>query len=356
MNHLPFSVEELNCRLDLDASDDESLVESLTDLELLESVLLVVQGFEERSVGVVESLAQNGRRVGHLVIAEYGADKTPENDLFKKRMSAAAALIAPERVSRIACMNNGKWVKDVIHSYSNHPLIIDITAVSNRAMFSVLDECAKSLQPIKIAYTEALEYWPTKQEWAQLEHSLTDVADQAKRIDEKQWLYGVNFKHEFIDGHQGYDSACASRALIAFLPFKAARLAAVMREEYAHVLFISGRPHAQNNAWRFDALLQINSEIVQNRQVVQMNTFGYKKATLQLLDILFRDPGFLLKYDVHLAPLCSKLQEVACWLISRNIPGITVTTSVPKKYYPNAFSIGVGTSWVFTLGVNRKQS
>lgn len=351
MNNIVYSAEELSCREDLASSQDEQPVESLTQADLERSVVFVIQGFEERSVGFIEKLAQGRGRVKHLVIAEYKADKTRENDLYIERMCVAAKQVAGDRITRVVCMNDGMWVREAVCLFPQDPLIVDITAVSNRAMFAVLDECSRSTQPLRIAYTEAKDYWPTKSEWSSLEENLTDVADHAKRIDECEWLYGVNFKHEFIEGHQGYDSACASRALVAFLPFKAARLAAVMREEYAHVLFVAGEPHAPTNQWRFDALLKINSEIVQSRRVEKMATFGYRKAAVQLLDLLFRDPGFLLKYDVHLAPLGSKLQEVACWLISRHIPGITVTTSVPKKYYPNAFSNGIGPCWVFNFAI-----
>jgi hypothetical protein len=65
--------------------------------------------------------------------------------------------------------------------------------------------------------------------------------------------------------------------------------------------------------------------------------------------LLFSTDALLKRYNVHMAILGSKLQTVGCWALSRVISSITVITSVPQKYYAEAFSEGVGRSWVFKL-------
>ena len=64
---------------------------------------------------------------------------------------------------------------------------------------------------------------------------------------------------------------------------------------------------------------------------------------------MLSEESLLWKYDVHMAILGSKLQTVACWVFSRIVRSITVVTSVPTQYHPEAFSEGIGQSWVFTL-------
>lgn len=78
------------------------------------------------------------------------------------------------------------------------------------------------------------------------------------------------------EGHEGYDSAGCRRALIGFLPFKCARLTAVLGDrDYAEFLFIAGRPRLKENSWRLDTLKKINHDIVKDRSVLDMDTFGY---------------------------------------------------------------------------------
>ena len=80
-----------------------------------------------------------------------------------------------------------------------------------------------------------------------------------------------------------------------------------------------------------------------------MDTFGYREAIKQLTTVLFREPGLLRNYDVHLAIMGSKLQALASWVVSSIIRSITVVTSVPAQYYPEAFSKGIGQQWIFPL-------
>lgn len=339
MSSLPLSIEESACLKDIEASQDEADILHLDAGVLQESVLLLVQGFEERSVGLIEKLAAAGIRVNQVVIAEYRKQRTPANELYRERMTAAAAQVSQNTVKRTACQNDSDWVKEALKFYGNRPVMLDITGVSNRAMFGVLDE-ATVANSIRLCYTEAQEYWPTSAQWARLKKQFSAASDMTQLIDNQPWLFGPEHHHELIAGFQGYDSAAANRALLAFLPFKAARLAAVMREQYATTTFVAGMPHLPENSWRYEALLTINREIVGSHPVLKMPTFGYRKAARQLLDILFGENGLLLQFDVHLAPLGSKLQEVACWLVCRHIPGITVATSVPTKYFTKAFSKG----------------
>jgi len=138
--------------------------------------------------------------------------------------------------------------------------------------------------------------------------------------------------------------------LIGFLPFKCARLAAILGEEdYSEVLFIAGHPHLKKNHWRKDALKEINEFTIKGRRVEDISTFLYRETLKEFIQILFSDDSLLQKYDVHLAVLGSKLQTVACWVLSNIIRSLTMVTSIPAKYFPEAFSEGIGNSWIFKL-------
>jgi hypothetical protein len=349
MESLNKSFEERLCDQYIAASCDEGDFTMLSQEDVKEKSLFAVQGFEERSVGIVESLAERGLKVRDVVIAEYGSGHRT-NAKYRKRFEAAARSIADGRRHRIRTSNSGHWVADALELTTSNEVILDITGVSNRALFGVLDESARSGRNISIAYCEPEEYWPTQVEWLQLRNHFSSDEDLAEQIDNKPWLFGHEHRCELVDGHEGYDSAGSSRAMVAFLPFKAARLASVLgEEEYSEFLFIAGRPRLDKNAWRLEALRAINANIVGGSTVLEMDTFGYRKALGQLAEILFSEPGLLQSYDVHMASMGSKLQEVACWVLSCILRSVTLVASVPSKYYPSAFSNGIAAKWIFPL-------
>jgi hypothetical protein len=169
-------------------------------------------------------------------------------------------------------------------------------------------------------------------------------------MDDEPWLFGHEHRVALVPNHEGYDCAGASRLLIAYLPFKCARLAAVLGvEDYSKFLFLAGRPRLPVNDWRFEALKKINEPITRDWPIVEMRTFDYRAAFEQLTGLLFDERAYIEEADIHLAILGSKLQTVACWALSTIVRSITVVTSIPLRYYPKAFSEGIGESWVFEL-------
>jgi hypothetical protein len=343
------SVEQTKCELYLKASADEADIVSLSAQDSAKTVLFTVQGFEERSVGILEAFAGRRLKLQSVVIARYDEQSGP-NSKYRGRFERAAALVAQNQWRAVQNRNNGDWVRDTLRAMDAEHVIIDITGVSNRALFAVLDAAAASGRRISIAYSEAGEYWPRYSEWQALHTHLSSDRDLAQVIDEKPWLFGHQHRCELVQGHEGYDSAGTSRALVAFLPFKPARLAAVLgEEEYSAFFYIAGRPRLRENQWRLDALKTINAELIRGGLVMEMDTFGYRQALRQLADVVFSTPGFLNRFDVHMAIFGSKLQVVACWVLSCIVRSITIVTSVPSRYYSKAFSTGIGARWIFPL-------
>lgn len=311
--------------------------------------VVVTQGFEERSVGFIEGLSDHGLMVNEVVIGRHSFH-TDANAKYQARFEAAASRVSRNAWHTIDLDADGAWVEKALTFITAPIVILDITGIGTRGIFGALDVAARCGKQILIAYSEAKEYWPKRSDWAALKNELSDTATLPDVVDAKPWLFGYEHNVELIPGHEGYDSAGTERALIGFLPFKYARLAAVMSaEDYAAFLFIAGRPRLTENDWRYEALLDINRDIVKDRPVVGMSTFGYRAALQQLHDILTRQDSVLESYDVHIALMGSKLQDVACWALSCLIPSITVLTAVPLKYYHEGFSDGIGEKWVFPL-------
>lgn len=311
--------------------------------------IVTTQGFEERSVGFIEAFAASGLRADTVVIGKHSRHEDA-NAKYQGRFDKSASIIRRTDCHSVPVDKDGHWVATAMAKVRSPNVVLDITGIGTRGLFGALDAAVRARKSVTLAYTEASQYWPKKSDWEALKAELTDLSALPDIVNEKPWLFGYEHKVELIPGHDGYDSAGTERALIAFLPFKCARLAAVMSsEDYSAFLFIAGRPRLPENLWRYDALREINRGIVKDRPVIEMSTFGYRSALGQLGTHLMKADPILEKYDVHLALMGSKLQDVACWIFSSLLPSITVLTAVPSKYFPEAFSDGIGEKWIFPL-------
>lgn len=308
--------------------------------------LLIPEGFEERSLAALQAMATRGILVPRLFIGRYVKD-ADLNQQYRERFEALAQEVAPGAWQVIDNHDNGDWIEEALRKVQEPAVALDITGLSHRALFGALDALSRSRHDAQIIYSEPAEYWPKQQEWRDMCPNKNNSDDLADRTDEREWLYSRNFHVELIQGHEGYDVA-GSAALVAFLPFKAARLAAVMNYgEYSQYHFIAGKPRLSANLWRLDALTQINKVVTRHWPIAEMSTFGYKDALKQLADLLFSSDALSTRYDIHVAPMGSKLQTIACWALSRITRSVTMVTAIPTHYFPKKYSEGIGSSWIF---------
>jgi hypothetical protein len=313
--------------------------------------LLVPEGFEERSLGVLKRLAQRHVRIPRIVIGRYVKD-VDLNKQYREQFEALAEELAPDTWEVIENHDDGIWVRDALTRIPDRKVALDVTGLSSRGIFGALDALSRALVDSTIMYSEAAHYWPTLQDWDEIKVELSpdynNIGKLADRADESEWLYsGRNFHVGLIEGHEGYDVA-GTTALVAFLPFKAGRLAAVMSHaEYSEYMFIAGKPRLPANNWRLDALKQINSLATREWPVIEMSTFGYREALKQMARLLFSSDTLSHRCDIHLAPMGSKLQTIASWALSRITRAVTMVTGTPSRYFPKKYSEGIGASWVF---------
>jgi hypothetical protein len=346
----PISIELAECLRYADLAVGEA---SMADWPVRpeQPALLVAEGFEERSLGILAHLAERRVRLPAIFIGRYRKD-AELNARHRARFEALAEALAPGGWHVLENADDGTWVREALSRADGTRVAVDITGLSCRGLFGALDEIAAAPHDVTIMYSEAAEYAPTQAEWERIRRaSLPENADHdqvADLADEGQWLYsGRHFHVELIRGHEGYDVAGTS-ALVAFLPFKAARLAAVINHaEYSQYLFIAGRPRLAENQWRLEALREFNRAVTKEWPTEVMSTFDYRAGVREVAELLFSPDSLSTRCDIHVAPMGSKLQTLACWAVSRITRSLTMVTSVPACYFPAAYSEGVGESWFF---------
>jgi len=330
----------------------EIAVDELPTWPWRSTVLFLAEGFEERSLGLLEWLAGRGLRAEQVVLGRYGSQ--PDlNSLHRERYLGLCAQVSEKPYVVRNIDETGDWIREVAEERTGNPdrrIVLDVSGMSGRAIFAALDAMMRCGEGFALAYSEAKTYWPRQGDVQSiLGAGATDVdsEDRHALIEDEHWLHGGSHHVDLLPGHEGYDAGTKGVALVGFLPYKSSRLGAVLGwMDYSHRLFIAGVPRLSANGWRRDALLQINSRIIGGARVVDVPTFGYREVLAQVATLLLGSEGLLERHNIHMAVLGSKLQTIGCWLLSRVVPAITMVTSTPATYYNRAFSEGVGMSWL----------
>ena len=342
------------CQKYLDKSKDEMSFEQWIGENPVPVSLILAEGFEERSLGILTKASEMAIKVETLVIGRYKND-TNLNRKYRAKFEMLAEKVCPANWKITNNNNDGIWVAEAMKLVKSEDVVVDITALSNRGLFGTLDSALLPDRNVYIAYNEAKEYWPKKTDWEEVKSKFSVSGNISEIVDTMPWLFSYEHSVELINGYEGYDSAGSEKALVAFLPFKSARLAAIMeRDEYSKFLFIIGHPRLEENSWRSEAQIIINERLINNWLKAEMNTFGYRNSLRCLSKLLFDEYSILQKYNVHLAILGSKLQTIGCWIFCNIVRSITCVTGIPLRYFPDAFSEGIGASWIFRLESPKK--
>jgi len=306
--------------------------------------VIIIEGFEERSVGLLKRIIEKGIEVRNVLIGEYRSKNFPENKSHRDTVSKLTKLSGIKE-SRIGIDDNGNWIKSFVKS-SKRPVVLDITALSNRYLPQTLSALEELDNKIWIGYSTAKSYWPLEDEWNKMLDAFTNRNDLAEVLEQKPWLFGPEHIVQYTKGFEGYSSG-ANRCLISFLPFKSSRLSAIKNDlEFRYYYYIAGKPPCEDMRWRKEASEIINSKAINNFKTYTISTFGYRNTIRELSNILFRENVYY-KGDVTFTLLGSKLNNFGIWALASHLPSVGLVTSTPVTYHPEAFSKGYSESYLF---------
>ncbi|MGA2158708.1 MAG: hypothetical protein ABSG90_05780 [Dehalococcoidia bacterium] len=223
---------------------------------------------------------------------------------------------------------------------------LDISVLADRLVMSTLAILLEYDIDLRIIYSEAEVYHPTKLEYESDKQRWRDESSLGLERGVVQVDVSREYPGQFLD--------ILPDAIIVLPTFKPDRTRAIisridpalLRNSRDKVTWLLGVPRLEENSWRVDALREIN-EIPDTAPQIEVSTFKYKH-TLEKLEDLYKK--YSANYQLTLCPIGSKLQSVGASLFCYIHPDIRVMFAIPEEYNAKQFSDGCLATWKIDLG------
>jgi len=337
------------------------IVGQLPDVDLFDSagegnerqddLFLACLGFEDRSLWIPELLAEGDKyKAVQAVYFEYGTNQN-DNELNRPRLVQALESFSAS-VRPMPCDSDDfpshlrALLREATAKSASASVTLDISVCSSRLLVTTLSILLQSEIDLRIVYSEAGLYHPTRKEY--------DAEPEKWTKDEGHGLtHGVSAVTPSPE-HPGSRRDILPEAVIVFPTFKPERARAILahvdpsllvRPE-GRVIWLIGSPHLPEDGWRSEIVRRIN-EIASSAPAYEVSTFNYKK-TIEALDRAYKPLDC--KYHVTIAPLGSKLQSVGIVLFWYVRPEVSIVFASPKEYNAAQYSERCKAVWRIDFG------
>lgn len=313
-------------------------------------------GFEDRNTAIPKALSETEYSAKHVVLFVYNTNKK-DNSKNKMSMDSYLGKISSDGNIKELNSDNDDFSDNLRNIFNNYQIdenggpisvTIDISTCTSKIILYFIRIGLEYNINLKILYTEAAMYRPTKEEY-----------DKAVKMNKVHQL-GISKDISKIFAsklHTGENNDSLVEMLILFATYASDRTETVISsvnpdisrdidDPNSSLIWILGDPHLQENHWRVDAAKKIN-HISDNSHVRTFSTFKYQDTILGLEE-LYAD--YHQKYHINLSPFGSKLQLVGMGLFYYMRPKCTIILSTPKKYNAKKYSDGVGKSYLINFG------
>lgn len=320
---------------------------SVVDADLF----LATLGFEERALSVPRALAEAGVRADHARYFTY-ATNAPDNRSNETQLVASLGAISDDVEELFADDREGLerfdgLVRDLGRARGTAPhVVLDISVASNRLILRAMKRLLDAGARLTVVYAEAASYFPSREQFeADPEEWTSD-----ERLGLERGVGDLDLGVEY----PGHALDPLPDLLLIFPGFSRERAQAVLSAVDPNLLvapeqrvtWFVGRPHEIGDAWRLDAMRQVNRLSDSDRQV-EVSTFEYREA-LSVLDGAARLAEQ--KFRVTLSPMGSKLQALGASLFCFMHPSVRVIFATPVEYNAAQYSEGCRRMWVIDFG------
>jgi hypothetical protein len=307
------------------------------------AVLILAAGFEARARRVLEMLGAHS--IKRVILVEYpeGIDENAENS---QRMRSALSKVGGTP-SVVPLMLDPRRPDDFLQALkaalltwrpdTSGEVWVDVTALPMQGICATLAAIRGALPTlvVQVLYTEALEYFPTKDETEKGEAPLAALSQE--------------MSGNLIPKHFGGSSTAVSTCLIVFAGYEKHRSIGVVDElNPSRLVLVFGEPARRSLKWRLAWSKKLHEGLHEARPTAAETVSTLNPlASLRLLNVYY---GFLFaNHNIAVAPICSKMQCVASYLFWERYRDVQLVFPLPVTYLPYRFSRSHRHTFQFTL-------
>jgi len=315
-----------------------------------DDIFICALGFEDRCLNIPRQLRDTGY---HADISLYCVYATNEAENEVNRDALESHLKAFSDVVHILDADDPHFVsqlRDRVVSVgsSDHvtSITFDCSVAANRLVLKCMKVILESDACVRVLYSEASVYHPTKVEYAHDPKAWTE--ESALGL-----ARGVSSVAVSLD-HSGHHLDPLPDCVMVFPTFKPERSRAVLSfvdpslitSPGDNVIWLLGVPHLDEDAWRLTAMRDVN-EITSGLHQKEVSTFDYRD-TLVVLEEIHKKRAR--DFKLSLSPLGSKMQAIGSSLFYYLHPDVRVIFAAPEVYNATQYSDGCKAMWQLQFG------
>lgn len=313
-------------------------------------LIILVAGFEDRALGVLDRINSSGCSGFKAIIINYkpflNENKIQE---IHKLCGELNAEIIDFTYNRDDPADAGEELVDVINEHNiKGQIFLDVSAMSRLFIVQILVAIGKSergFSNVRVLYSEAVKYPPTKKE----------VEVEIKK-HENDTIYRTMFLSSGVSDVTIVPelSSIAMQGqpvrLIAFPSFNPDQLSSLRGEmQPSYFSFIHGIPPLPENSWRLEAIKSLNHiGKILNREDKETSTLYYQETLDCLLEIYNSYSDI---ERIIIAPTGSKMQTVAVGIFRTFMNDVQVVYPTPRRF-PSPHKYTRGTKDIYSLLLN----
>lgn len=319
-------------------------------------IVITAGGFEDRALTFANKLRKRNVNVENNIILRYTSQPDDNNSNYEKLFKRMKWLMEkdPYEVEIDAEMpvksseNIKKMIENISRKCNIKTAFIDISGMTHLWAISALNACVLKGFQTNVIYTEAKWYYPKRYElnrllraWKNQEYMI------AAEYLQSAALKSIQILPEFGGNIRSSKQTC----LIIFAGYEPNRIQGLV-DSYAPgalIVYYGKSPHNNLN-WRNELSRELHKELFSQFRIRQVDiTTFYVEDILKELNNDFSIISD--RYDIAIAPQCSKMQAVGVYEFWRRHPEVQLVFTTPVKFNPNRYSRYSRETFVHVIGL-----
>jgi hypothetical protein len=317
-----------------------------------DDLFLCTLGFEDRTLVIPRGLSEGNyacSTAGLVVYSTNKAENQENRDSLLEHLTSVASTVEELAVDEHDFTTQLRGLIEQVTAKVGTPapkVTFDISAAANRLVMKAMHVLLHSDIRLRIVYSEAARYRPTKQEY--MEHG-----DLWGRTYETGLERGVGDVVISPD-HPGAHLDPLPDLVVLFPTFKPDRSRAavdkidpsLVTDPGDNIIWLLGVPRLDADQWRTAAMEKIN-EISESAKKQFVSTFDYRE-TLERLESIYRQNSD--SSNITISPIGSKMQALGTSIFHYLQPETRILFVVPDQYNAAGYSTGCKATWQIDFG------